>query len=282
MKDNPLPQFLRPTKDMKKAIDRNAKKDEDLSYFIKQLDKEKKMAIEQLSRKQDAFRKEMVHRQDTLPSNEIKDQVFEQGNVAGTDRPRPGTNRPRRRRLRRAFSVDDISRPSAVPHLPSVTNKRHRYPASPLPHNNVEELSHFKTGSDLILPRRKNATISCNFNTIYQQLQETDKSTKDDRRERYPAPTHKTVANTSCTKSAQNAVRRHSTVAAPTSLCTPRPLQRRVTVHNLMASVDQTCVAEVESVMRLTFIWKVVLSSRSFVLHRRQETVYRICRIGIW
>lgn len=49
---------------MKKAISRNAKTDEDLSRVLKQLDKEKKLAIEQLSRKQDLFKKELVERRD--------------------------------------------------------------------------------------------------------------------------------------------------------------------------------------------------------------------------
>ena len=40
-----LPKFLRPTNDMRKAIDRDAKQDKDLLIFTKQLDKEKKMVI---------------------------------------------------------------------------------------------------------------------------------------------------------------------------------------------------------------------------------------------
>ena len=44
-----LPKFLRPTNDMRKAIDRNAKQDKDLFSFTKQLDKERKMVIEQSS-----------------------------------------------------------------------------------------------------------------------------------------------------------------------------------------------------------------------------------------
>ena len=37
-----LARYLNPTADMKNAIDRNAKQDEDLSAVLKQLDKEKK------------------------------------------------------------------------------------------------------------------------------------------------------------------------------------------------------------------------------------------------
>ena len=62
-----LPKFLHPINDMKKAIDRNAQNDEDLSRVLKQLDKEKKMVIGQLSRKQDACIKEIIKRPDTFP-----------------------------------------------------------------------------------------------------------------------------------------------------------------------------------------------------------------------
>ena len=51
---------------MRKAIDRNAKQDKDLFSFTKQLDKERKMVIEQLSMKKDNFKKEMIKRRESL------------------------------------------------------------------------------------------------------------------------------------------------------------------------------------------------------------------------
>jgi len=86
MKDQ-LPKFLQPTNDMKKAISRNAKTDEDLSRVLKQLDKEKKLAIEQLSRKQDLFKKEIIKRRESQ-SNEFKDQFFELRNASDTATPK--------------------------------------------------------------------------------------------------------------------------------------------------------------------------------------------------
>ena len=57
-----LARYLHPTANMKNAIDRNAKRDEDLSAVLKQLDKEKKSTLNQLSRKQEAFKKDMIKR----------------------------------------------------------------------------------------------------------------------------------------------------------------------------------------------------------------------------
>jgi len=74
MKDQ-LERCLHPTADMKKAIDRNAKQDEDLSIILKQIDREKRVALSQLSRKQDAFKKQVLKRQQIL-SKQFKVQLF--------------------------------------------------------------------------------------------------------------------------------------------------------------------------------------------------------------
>jgi len=64
MKDK-LPRSLLPTADMKRTIGRNAKNDADLSLLLDQLDKERKVALEQLSRRQNAFKKEIIMRNES-------------------------------------------------------------------------------------------------------------------------------------------------------------------------------------------------------------------------
>ena len=170
-----LPKFLRPTNDMRKAIDRNAKQDKDLFSFTKELDKERKMVIEQLSMKKDNFKKEMIKRRESLSN--LKARLSK--DVAGTGQPRPGANNLVEMRLRRAFSVGDIRSPSSICQLPHLINKRHSHPSSPVPVVS-RDLSD-KTG-DLKRksPRRKNARITCDFNIINRQLEMEEKSRNDD------------------------------------------------------------------------------------------------------
>lgn len=59
---DPLPRFLLPTVDMKKAIERNAKQDENLSTALKQLDQERRVALCHFWDKKDAFIKETAKR----------------------------------------------------------------------------------------------------------------------------------------------------------------------------------------------------------------------------
>ena len=126
MKDQ-LNRYLHPTADMKKAIERNAKQDEDLSLALKQIDKEKRTALDLLSRKQDAFKKQTLKRQETLPSNS-KVQLFDQGNTTVRNRPRP-QEMEQVNRVRRTSSCEETRRPSMVHKLIS---KRHSLPASAL------------------------------------------------------------------------------------------------------------------------------------------------------
>ena len=148
--------------------------------------------------------------------------------------PRLRANGLLRRRLRRAYSVNDIQSPSFVGQLPPVLNERHSYPVLPMPHN-------VKMGGEITTPRCKNAIISYEFKTINRPPQGDSKSTNYDRQESQPTyQAHKTLAKSftkteDCTT--QNAIRRHSTIE--TTLNNSRLLQRRrVTLHNLMASVE--------------------------------------------
>lgn len=83
MKDQ-LERHLQPTTDMKKAIDKNLKQHKDLSVLLEQLDKGKKMALNHLTVKQDAFKKKIIERQESLPQ-QFRVQFFQQSAVVGRD-----------------------------------------------------------------------------------------------------------------------------------------------------------------------------------------------------
>ena len=227
MKDK-LPRFLLPTADIKKAIDRNAKKDEDLSFFLHKLDKERKLALDQLTRRQDAFKKEMIKRRESQGNMEFKAQFIEHKNLmAKEDDSRLDVDRRSRRRktvqgLRRALSFEE-SRASSKIELPSVINKRYSLPASP---------------------------------SAQDSSKEDELAFNNDQFEAFPTPN---VATRSWTKSrdckADSAIRRHSTSTAVTSMHVDdksRLLRRRrSTLHNLMPSSVEKCVPEVEAVVSL-------------------------------
>ena len=63
---------------MRKAIERNAKHEGDLSLALKKIDIEKRLALGQLSRKQEAVKIQMFRKRETL-SKQFKVQLFEQG-----------------------------------------------------------------------------------------------------------------------------------------------------------------------------------------------------------
>ena len=67
MKELTLGKGLGLTRDMKNAIQRNSKQDEYLSTLVRQLDKEKRVAFNQLSEKKEAFIKETAKRRLSLP-----------------------------------------------------------------------------------------------------------------------------------------------------------------------------------------------------------------------
>ncbi|KAJ7393894.1 hypothetical protein OS493_003562 [Desmophyllum pertusum] len=255
MKDQ-LRRYLLPSADMKKAIDRNTKQDEDLLLVLEQLDKEKRVALDQLSRKQDTFKKQMIKRRDSLPQK-FQMQFFQHRNVADrVNRPRPDESSTQARHLLRrpSLSCVETRRGVSLGQLPAVKTKRYSLPASPLPRDNSEELNRFtfKPGSEITSPRRtENAAIHFNYN---RQQSEQDESTNEDDDYFEVFSTNKMASNKLNTKShnstAQNVIRRHSDVAAVDHhINTPRLLQRRrtVTIHSL--SSVSTCLSE--SVIRL-------------------------------
>lgn len=238
MKDK-LPRYLLPSTDMKKAIDRNAKKDSDLSLLLDQLDKEKKVALDQLAKRQEAFKEEIIKKNDN--SNKFK---FHHGDQSfGLDREDPRLEANRRRLrvgLRRASSFDG-TRASSIVQLPPVINKRYSLPASPIPRNSDVEMYHcfFKTGSDIAVPRRSVDTLKKDLN---KQQREADKVTViENRFEVSPAQKLATYTSTKSREcKSQNVARRHSTAAATaTADENPRLLRqrRRITLHNLLTPI---------------------------------------------
>ena len=218
MKDQ-LARYLLPTADMKKAIDRNSKQTEDLSVLLKQLDKEKKMALHHLTIKQDAFKKQVVKRRESLPQ-QFRVQFSQQRAVIGRDRPHPQESLQANRLLRRTSSCGDASG-SAKLELPVVINKRHSLPASPLPRDIRADFTSrftFKAGSDI-------TPLGSTHNT---------KNEDDCFEELSPNSVHSNQFYTdSSGYTASNAIRRHSDVPTVVSLNNSRLLQRRrtTTVH---------------------------------------------------
>ena len=133
-----LPRFLLPTADMKKAINRNAKNDEDLSFLLKRIDKEKKVALEQVSRRQKAFKREMIMRREIQSNINLNCQFFEHTDLTNkkdNEKARLDINLCNRRRklgtaqgLRIASSFEE----SLAFELPPVRTKRYSLPASPI------------------------------------------------------------------------------------------------------------------------------------------------------
>ena len=246
MKDQ-LPRYLFPTADMKKAIDKNTKQDEDLSLSLKQLDREKKMVLKQISRKQEDFKKKQLKRRESLPQK-FKVQ-FSGHRLAAADgvRPHHDESTQTKRLVRRAFSLGETYS-TPIERLPVVINQRHSPPVSPFLRNNSTELSHFTSKKGSVTPllqRTDIVPISTDF--IYDQKE----SEQDDCFE--VPPPNKMTANQFCTKlqgsAFQNVIRRHSDVTAVHSTYNPRLLQRRrLTVHNVVAP-NETCLNE--SVTRL-------------------------------
>ena len=227
MKDQ-LPRYLLPTADMKKAIDRNSRRDEDLSVLLKQLEKEKKMALNYLAIKQDAFKKQVIKRRESLPQ-QFRVQFFPQRAVIERDRPHPQESK---RNLRRTASCGDAPG-SAKLELPAVTNKRHSLPASPFPHDIRADFTSrftFKAGSDITPLRR---TLN---KKNEQSERDVSSSNEDDRFEKLS--TNSVQSNQFYAKSsgytAGNAIRRHSDAATVVNLNNSRLLQRRRTTTVLM------------------------------------------------
>lgn len=137
-----LTRFLLLTVDMKKAIDRNSRDDEDLSFFLKQLDKDRKVTLGQLSRNRDAFKKQMTKRRESL-SEKFKVQFSENRTVVCGDPPRFNESEAkpswRWTGLRRASTSCVESGRSFTNKLPAIICKRHSLPVSPLLRDNSDD-----------------------------------------------------------------------------------------------------------------------------------------------
>lgn len=229
-----LPRFLLPTADMKKAINRNAKNDEDLSFLLKRIEKEKKVALEQVSRRQKAFKREMIMRREIQSNINLNCQFFEHTDLTNkkdNEKARLDINLCNRRRkpgtaqgLRRASSFEESLASSKI-ELPPVRTKRYSLPASPIQAGCKEEELRVK-------------------------------SLKIDK----PFPTPKVVTDF-WTKSrnyeATNLFRRHSTTTAGTFVHVDdksKLLDRRHTsLHNLSPFSTEKHFSEEETVIRLPF-----------------------------
>ena len=101
---------------------------------------------------------------------------------------------------------------------------------------------HHKTRClEVMSPRRKNATITCDFQIVNGQLGVEEKSANDDCKDIRLGPCKSKSQD--CGK-VQNTIRRHSTIAAP-NLWNRKPLQaRRITLPSLSFSNTCTTVSE--------------------------------------
>ena len=173
MKDRQLVRLSLPTTDMKKAIGKNAKEDEGLSIALKQIDKEKRLALDLYSRKQEAFVKQVLKRRESLSSH-FKIPLLEQRNtVVGTE---PHPNETGQVSRFRSWSWDETGSSSTTHKRSPGLDKRLSLPAlvSALQSGDNDVLSR-KTGvSDLTSARR---TAMDNKNSLHGLTRE-EKATK--------------------------------------------------------------------------------------------------------
>lgn len=224
-----LSRFIHPSADMKKAIDRNAKQDEDLSLVLKQIDIEKRIALDLLSRKQDAFKQQILKRRENVISQRLKVQVFGQKNVALGDQLRP--HEMERVRLRRTLSCEETSQPSMVRQR-AVLSKRNSLPPSVSRDSDSHE-SGLKTGG-----------VGWPRGTVNESIR--------NKGDTHPEKEDTSISENNKQKQAsQSPIRRHSDVtsAGGSMNNNARLLQRRrVTMHSFMRPGIEN---EVEALIRL-------------------------------
>lgn len=180
------------------------------------------MALNHLTVKQDAFKKQIIERQESLPQ-QFRVQFFQQSAVVGRDMLHSRESLQANRLLRRTLSCGDD--PGTVKfELPAVTSERHSLSASPLPRNIHGDLTSrftFKAGSDITPFGRAQ----------YAQSKQDASSNENDCFEELSANTM--YSNHFYTKSsgyaARDPIRRHSDVLAVGNLNNSRLLQRRRT-----------------------------------------------------
>lgn len=228
MRDRQLERFLQPTTDMKKAIGRNAKEEEGLTIAIRQIAKEKRLALDHLSRKQDAFVKRALKRRESLSSNFKVPFLKERQMVVEADNPSPGETIQARRL--RSWSFQETS--SSVS-TQKTSNLKNRLILPPLVsgircHNENDTLT-LKTGVSELTPSR---------HTLIDSKYSIVSSSRGEINAKVPAST------------IEPAIRRHSTVTMTEKLTTgyeTRLLQRRPRAATLPIIVAPDIQAEEEN-----------------------------------
>ena len=242
MKDQ-LPRYLMPTADMRKAIDRNTKQDEDLSLVLEQLDKEKKMALKQIVRRQEAFKKQILKRRESLPQKISAVQVYGNGQkTADRERPHPEELTQTKRPIHRTVSLDETCSTSSEPL--SVLIKRHSLPDSPFPRHSSADSIHFTSMPGAVLSSRQQTDNAPTMpNIIFHQKKSWQENKEGD-----PKDTTVDQAGTKLQGNTfKNAIRRHSDVTAMTAVQTtsnPRLLQRRKLSEYSEVSSNKTYINE--------------------------------------
>ena len=231
-----LPRSLLPTAGMKRAIGRNAKKDADLSLLLDQLDKKRKVALEQLSRRRNEFKKEIIMRNDSQ-CNKFRVTFLEHTNVVYREDTSLDNNRCRRMVLRRVSSFEEPKVSSHVK-LPPVTRKRYSLPASLIPRNSDGKIGHHfvKRASDITATRRTVAEDT--FKNTRVQQSEEDKTTVS-LAKKIPASRRKSL---DC-KQTQNVMPRRMTATKGATVGEHQrlPRRRKITLHNLMTFTTVMC-----------------------------------------
>ena len=216
---NQLDKHLLPTIDMKKAIERNAKHEGDLSLALKKIDIEKRLALEQLSRKQEAVKIQMFKKQETL-SKQFKVQLFEQGSLESISRPRPNVGL-QKSPVRRSWSYEGTSH-SSKPH-PLKLRKRLSLPSS----------AFCNSTSDDYAKSEKEANI--------QRMEHIPADSENDH--------NGEMSSDNFCKKSEIFIRRHSCAHPQENSDSKLLKRRRVTMHNLM--MQRSIENEIQTLIRL-------------------------------
>ena len=208
MKDRQLERFLQPTTDMKKAIGRNAKEEEGLTIAIRQIETEKRLALDHLSRKQDAFVKRALKRRESLSSNFKVPFLKERQMVVGEDNLSPDETSQARRL--RSSSFEETSSSVSTQKTSNLKNRLILPPlVSGIRCHNENDMLTLKTGVSELTPSR---------HTLIDSKYSIVSSSRGEMNAKVPAST------------IEPAIRRHSTVTTTERSITgyeTRLLQRR-------------------------------------------------------
>ena len=206
MRDRQLERFLQPTTDMKKAIDRNAKEDEGLTITIRHIEKQRRLALDHLSRKQHAFMKRALKRRESLSRNFKVPFLKERQMVVGADNLSP--DETSQARSLRSLSFDETNSPVSTQKTSHLKNglSLPALPSGILCRSENDGLT-LKTGVSELTPSRR-TLIDGKYSTVSSSRGEMDA--------KVPAST------------IEPAIRRHVTISAGSTMgYETRLLQRR-------------------------------------------------------